>query len=206
MPEGLPDKTPPQGGSDAVTPNLSGVCLTADKVLSGSPKRRNARTKPFPEVNAPNASPLTGINAAAATAGGRPTSHRVGRRPETINTARNHGRIVLDRLYRRRESEAPRVGTGFAMMAFRNRRQTPLDILQTSPPQNGPDHARADRSQTGRVPPERGRPHRRGVRCPAGPDHRGCAAPPSRPWAATPTTPSATSATRSAAPARKDCP
>ena len=133
MPEGLPDKTPPQGGSDAVTPNLSGVCLTAERVLSGSPQRRNARTKPFPEVNAPNASPLTGINAAAATAGGRPTSHRVGRRLETINSARNHGRIVLDRLYRRRDADAPRVGTGFAMMAFRNRRQTPPPIFFRPP-------------------------------------------------------------------------
>src|SRR6516225_2941320 len=133
MPEGLPDKTPPQGGSDAVTPNLPGTCLTAERVLSGSPQRRNARTKPFPEVNAPNASPLTGINAAAATAGGRPTSHRVGRRLETINSARNHGRIVLDRLYRRRDADAPRVGTGFAMMAFRNRRQTPPPIFFRPP-------------------------------------------------------------------------
>src|SRR6516162_821286 len=43
-------------------------------------KRRNARNKPFLEVTAPNSSPLTGINAAAATAGGRLTSHHVGRR------------------------------------------------------------------------------------------------------------------------------
>ena len=180
--------------------------MTADKVLSGSPKRRNARTKPFPEVNAPNASPLTGINAAAATAGGRPTSHRVGRRLETINSPRNHGRIVLDGLYRRREAEAPRVGTGFAMMAFRNRRQSPpryssdLPSAERTRPYPRSSYANWPRSSRARtVPPP-------WSTLPCWPSSSWCASPPSRPWAATPTTPSATSARKSAAPARKDCP